>query len=46
MQKCAIGETECNESFEVFILGGPIRREKRDGGEGEQRGLRKGAEMG
>ena len=29
--------------FEVFILGG-IRRERRDGGEGVERGLRKGAE--
>ena len=32
---------------EVFILGGKIiRRERRDGGEGEERGLRKGAEGG
>ena len=32
--------------LEVFILGGQrlIRRERRDGGEGEERGLRKGAE--
>ena len=32
--------------FEVFILGGQIiiRRERRDGGEGVERGLRKGAE--
>ena len=39
---CAIGE------HEVFILGGQklIRRERRDGGEGEERGLRKGAERG
>ena len=33
--------------LEVFILGGQridlIRRERRDGGEGEERGLRKGA---
>ena len=26
--------------FEVFILGGQIRREIRDGGEGVERGLR------
>ena len=34
--------------FEVFILGNKelIRRERRDGGEGEERGLRKGAERG
>ena len=35
--------------FEVFILGKDrelIRRERRDGGEGEERGLRKGAERG
>ena len=31
--------------FEVFILGGQ-RRERRDGGEGVERGLRKGAERG
>ena len=32
--------------LEVFILGRQrlIRRERRDGGEGEERGLRKGAE--
>ena len=36
-KKCAIGETECNE----IILG---RQRRRDGGEGEERGLRKGAE--
>ena len=43
-KKCAIGETEC----EVFILGRQIidQRERRDGGEGEERGLRKGAERG
>ena len=47
-------ETECKNvplvkqnvmKFEVFILGGQ-RRERRDGGEGEERGLRKGAERG
>ena len=38
-KKCAIGETK----FEVFIRE-LIRRERRDGGEGEERGLRKGAE--
>ena len=34
--------------LEVFILGRQelIRRERRDGGEGEERGLRKGAERG
>ena len=31
--------------FEVFYLGGQ-RRERRDGGEGVERGLRKGAERG
>ena len=37
---CAIGEQNV-----VFILGGQ-RRERRDGGEGEERGLRKEAERG
>ena len=32
--------------LEVFIDKGLIRRERRDGGEGEERGLRKGAERG
>ena len=34
--------------LEVFILGGQIidQRERRDGGGGEERGLRKGAERG
>ena len=34
--------------IEVFILGGQklIRRKRRDGGEGDERGLRKGAERG
>ena len=32
--------------LEVFILGELIRRERRDGGEGEERGLRNGAERG
>ena len=34
--------------LEVFILGRQIidQRERRDGGEGEERGLRKGAERG
>ena len=44
---CAIGEQ--NVIIEVFILGGQRidrRRERRDGGEGEERGLRKGAERG
>ena len=45
---CAIDETECNETFfEVSILDKElIRRERRNGGEGEERGLRKGAERG
>ena len=43
-KKCAIGETECNK-IEVFIRE-LIRRERRDGGGGEERGLRKGAERG
>ena len=34
---CAIGEQKV-----VFILEELIRRERRDGGEGEERGLRKG----
>ena len=34
---CAIGE-----QIEFFILEELIRRERRDGGEGEERGLRKG----
>ena len=48
-------ETECKKNvplvkqnvmkFEVFILE-LIRRERRDGGEGVERGLRKGAERG
>ena len=42
-KKCAIGEQ--NVKIEVFILGG-LRRERRDGGEGEERGLRNGAERG
>ena len=37
---CAIGEQ--NVIIEVFILEKLIRRERRDGGEGEERGLRKG----
>ena len=37
---CAIGEQ--NVIIEVFILEELIRRERRDGGEGEERGLRKG----
>ena len=43
---CAIGETECVMKLEVFILGGQKidQNRKRDGGEGEERGLRKRAE--
>ena len=46
-KKYAIGEHNVMK-FEVFILGRQklIRRERRDGGEGEERGLRKGAERG
>ena len=53
IQKIKICETECKKNMplvkqnvmklEVFILG-KQRRERRDGGEGEERGLRKGAE--
>ena len=45
---CAIGETKCNNKFEVFILGGQIidQKRKKGWGEGEERGLRKGAERG
>ena len=32
--------------LEVFILGGQRIDERRDGGEGEERGLRKGTERG
>ena len=35
------GETECNEEDTELI-----RRGRRDGGKGEERGLRKGAERG
>ena len=40
-KKCAIGETNCNEIIEEDRE--LIRRERRDGGEREERGLRKGA---
>ena len=47
---CAIGETEKQNEMklEVFILEDKdlIRRERRDDGEGEERGVRKGAERG
>ena len=42
---CAIGETECRKSLSLEDKE-LIRRERRDGGEGEERGLRKGAERG
>ena len=44
---CAIGEQHVMK-IEDFILGGQIliRRERRDGGEGEERGLKKGAQRG
>ena len=35
----------CVLKLEVFILGGQ-RTDQKDGGEGEERGLRKGAERG
>ena len=42
---CAIGEQNV---IKVFILGGQRidQKRRRDGGEGEERGLRKGAERG
>ena len=45
-KKCAICETECNEILSLYLWKTRefIRRERRDGGEGEERGLRKGAE--
>ena len=44
-KKCAIGETECNEILSLYLRKTElIRRERRDVGEGEERGLRKGAE--
>ena len=49
MQKYAPLVKQNVMKFEVFILGGQrilIRRERRDGGEGVERGLRKGAERG
>ena len=42
---CAIGETNVMK-LEVFILGGQRIDERRDGGEGEERRLRKGTERG
>ena len=45
MQKSAIGETEGNEILNLYLRKTEfIRRERRDGGKGEERGLRKGAE--
>ena len=45
-KKCAIGETEIK--LEVFILGRQSfdQKRKKGWGEGEERGLRKGAERG
>ena len=44
-KKCATGETECNEILSLYLRKTKnFRRERRDGGEGEERGLRKGAE--
>ena len=45
-KKYAIGETECNETWSLYQDKELIRRERRDGGEGEERGLRKGVERG
>ena len=43
-KKCAIGETKCYEILSLCLEDRElIRRERRDGGEGEERGLRKGA---
>ena len=46
-KKCAIGETECMK-LEVFILGRQRidQKRKKGWGEGEERGLRKGAKRG
>ena len=46
-KKYAIGEQNVMK-LEVFILGNKelIRRERKDGGEGKERGLGKGAERG
>ena len=51
MQKyvpCGIGETECKNMWPLVkqnvMTQELIRRERRDGGEGEERGLRNGAE--
>ena len=42
-KKRAIGETECNEILSLYLRKTElIRRERRNGGEGEERGLRKG----
>ena len=44
-KKCAIGETKCYEILSLYLRKTElIRRERRYGGEGEERGLRKGAE--
>ena len=43
---CAIGEQNVINLAKVFIFKELIRRKRRDGGEGEERGLRKGAERG
>ena len=45
-KKCAIGETECNETGSLYQDKELIRIERRDGGEGEERGLRKGVDRG
>ena len=42
-KKCAIGETECNEILSLYLRKTEIdQKERRDGGDGQERGLRKG----
>ena len=42
-KKCAIGETECNEILSLYLRKTENLSEEK-GGEGEERGLRKGVE--
>ena len=41
---CAIGETECNEILSLYLRQRIYQKRKKGWGEGEERGLRKGAE--
>ena len=41
-KKCPIGETECNEILSLYLR--IDQKRKKGWGEGEERGLRKGAE--